>query len=271
VDDRWTLTEEMTMSETPLGRPCWYELMTTDPEGAPDFYKRVAGWTTDAFEGGDQPYTMWVAGETPIGGVMELPEEAAQAGAPSHWLMYVSTPDIVATADKVRELGGSILTELDIPTVGKILIVQDPQGAVFSAYQPADETPGHDNPPGLSEFSWHELATTDWEAAWAFYSELFGWEQTEQMDMGEMGIYQMFGRGAHPLGGMFNKPAEMPVSAWMLYVRVPDVNAAAETVKELGGQVLNGPMEVPGGDTVAQCMDPAGAAFAVHSVGQSQS
>jgi len=259
------------MSATPLGRPCWYELMTTDPDGAPSFYTSLAGWTTDTWEGGENPYTMWLAGGSPIGGLMKLPEEVAQTGAPSHWLMYVSTPDVEATADKVKELGGSILTKLDIPSVGQIVVVQDPQGAVFCAYQPADESPGHDDPPRVGEFSWLELATTDWQAAWSFYSKLFGWQQTDQMDMGDMGMYQMFGRGAHPLGGIYNRPPEMPVSAWLLYIRVPDVAAAVETVKTLGGQVLNGPMEVPGGDMVAQCLDPAGAAFAVHSSAQGPS
>jgi predicted enzyme related to lactoylglutathione lyase len=78
----------------------------------------------------------------------------------------------------------------------------------------------------------------------------------------------MYGRGAHPLGGIFKRPPEMPMSSWLFYVRVPDVNAAVEKVKRLGGQVMNGPMEVPGGGWIAQCMDPQGAAFAVHMVGK---
>ncbi len=83
--------------------------------------------------------------------------------------------------------------------------------------------------------------------------------------MGEMGFYQMFGRGTHPLGGVFTAPSGMPVG-WLHYVRVPDTKAAAEVVKELGGKVTNGPMEVPGGDLIAQCMDAQGVPFAMHSV-----
>jgi predicted enzyme related to lactoylglutathione lyase len=67
------------------------------------------------------------------------------------------------------------------------------------------------------------------------------------------------------LGGMFNKPPQMPVSAWLYYVQVPDVQRAAETVKQHGGQIVQGPMEVPGGDWIAQCLDPQGAMFAVHA------
>ena len=71
-----------------------------------------------------------------------------------------------------------------------------------------------------------------------------------------------------PLGGMFNKPAEVPVSNWLLYTIVGSVDEAAENVKALGGTVLKGPMDVPGdGARVVQCMDDQGAAFALHSVG----
>ena len=135
---------------------------------------------------------------------------------------------------------------------------------MIAVIEPEGDAGGHDGPPAVGEFSWHELTTTDGEAAWAFYSEVFGWEEADRMDMGEMGVYQMFGRGAHPLGGIMNAPPGMP-AAWMLYVRVPDAQAAIETVKELGGQVLHGPIEVPGGDFIAHCMDPQGVAFAVHS------
>jgi hypothetical protein len=58
--------------------------MTTDPDSAPDFYGAIAGWGTAPFDGGDKPYTMWTNGDTPIGGVMELPDQAKAAGAPSH-------------------------------------------------------------------------------------------------------------------------------------------------------------------------------------------
>ena len=112
------------------------------------------------------------------------------------------------------------------------------------------------------------MARAGHASAFEFYHELFGWDQTESMDMGEASIYQMYGAqgSGKSSGGMFNKTAEMPgPPAWLFYVRVDDVNAAAEKVKELGGQVLNGPMEVPGGDMIAQCMDPQGAAFALHS------
>ncbi len=84
--------------------------------------------------------------------------------------------------------------------------------------------------------------------------------------MGPGGIYQIYGHKGAPLGGMFNKPDEMPgPPMWLYYVSVDDVNQSVEKVTALGGQVLNGPMEVPGGDLIAQCVDPQGALFALHS------
>jgi predicted enzyme related to lactoylglutathione lyase len=64
-----------------------------------------------------------------------------------------------------------------------------------------------------------------------------------------------------------NKPKEMAhvPPHWGIYFRVPDVDAAAERVKSNGGQVLNGPMDVPGGDRVVNCMDPQGAFFSLHA------
>ena len=82
-----------------------------------------------------------------------------------------------------------------------------------------------------------------------------------------MGIYRIFGRRGTTMGGIYNKPAEMPgPPAWLHYARVEDVNAATEAVRQHGGQVLHGPVEVPGGDWVTMFMDPQGGPSAVHQV-----
>jgi len=257
------------MEGIPLGRFCWHELLTSDPEGAQAFYKDVIGWSTQAWEGGGEPYTMWMTSETAVGGVMRLPPPAVEAGAPPHWVTYVAVSDADGVIERTTSKGGTLVWgPEDIPEIGRVAFLADPQGAHFAIHQPAGETPGHDGPARVGEMSWHELATLGWEAAWDFYSDLFGWEKTEAMDMGEMGTYQMFGRGAQPLGGMFDKPPQVPVPNWLPYVRVSDIAAAVLRVKEAGGQLLNGPMEVPGGDLVAQCADPQGAMFALHETAQ---
>jgi predicted enzyme related to lactoylglutathione lyase len=253
------------------GRFLWYELMSSDVDAATDFYTPIMGWGTQEWAAGGQPYTMWMRGEAPVGGLMALPAEAAAAGAPPHWLAYIGTPDIDATVARAGELGAQVLVPtMDLPDIGRMTILCDPQGAAFAVYQPAAD-PGPETPPAPGNVSWHELATSDREAAWAFYSDLFGWETTEEMDMGEGHIYHMYGRpDGPPLGAIMTRPAEMPVSAWLLYVTVPDCAAAVEAIKAGGGQVLYGPHEVPGGDMIANCMDPQGAAFAVHQVVRSE-
>jgi predicted enzyme related to lactoylglutathione lyase len=240
--------------------------MTTDTKGAEAFYPRLTGWTAEPFPG--MPYTVWKRGTVQVAGMMTLPDEAKNAGAPSHWLMYIASPNVDETAATATRLGAKVyVAPRDIPEVGRFAVFGDPQGAVFAVLTPTP--PGGDTgfAPEIGDISWHELMTVGNKAALDFYRELFGWEQTGEMDMGPMGIYRMFGRGGKTLGGMFDKPAEVPAPPhWLLYVRVADVHSAAEVVKANGGQILNGPMEVPGGDWIVQCLDPQGAAFALHHV-----
>jgi predicted enzyme related to lactoylglutathione lyase len=262
--------EERVMSSEGSGRFVWYDLMTGDPNAAQDFYTKLIGWGTQEFEEGEQPYTMWTNQGTPLGGVMEIPDEARAAGAPPHWMAYVSVDDVAQTVARAKEAGASVLHDAtDIPGAGSFAVLADPQGAAFAVYSSAsEESQEQAEGPQTGRFSWNELATSDYKGALAFYSELFGWSPQEAMDMGEGGIYQIYGGGGPPLGGMFNKPAEMPgPPMWLYYISVDDVNASVEKVKELGGEVVNGPMEVPGGDLIAQCLDPQGALFALHSSG----
>lgn len=189
------------------GRFVWHELMTTDPDAAVDFYPAVLGWGTQAWEGGEQPYTMWTVGEAPLGGVMELPAEAREQGAPPHWLPYIETPDVDRTAARAQELGGRLLVPpTDIPSVGRFAVIADPHGAVFAGFRSENEMPGQDEPPAVGQFSWNELAADDWRAAAQFYGDLFGWETKNEHDMGEMGVYRVYGRPGSevPLGGMFD-------------------------------------------------------------------
>jgi uncharacterized protein len=250
------------------GRFCWYELMTTDTEAAKAFYTKVVGWGTQPAPGMDTPYTMWTNGEQPVGGLMLLPEEARTGGAPPNWMLYVAVADADATTAQAQALGGKAeFGPREIPGVGRFAVLSDPQGAVFAVLQPGDPGAGRpDEPPAPLDVSWRELATTDREGAMAFYAALFGWERQNANDMGEpVGVYQEFGRPGMPLGGIYGKPADMPFPPhWLTYVKVPDIEASVAAVKAGGGQVLNGPMDIPGGDRIAQCLDPQGAAFALH-------
>lgn len=248
------------------GRFVWHELATTDPEAAAAFYAALFGWTAVPFEASNPPYTMFMLGEAPVAGLMRLPAEAAAAGAPPYWMGYVGVTDVDATTAKAQELGAMVLVpRIDIPNMGSFTILQDPQGPVIAPWQAASVQAGPEREPAVGEFSWNELLTGDFEAAFAFYSALFAWKKLAAIDMGPAGIYQLYGASERPLGGMFNKSPDMPAPhCWTYYVRVPAVNQAAEKVKELGGKLLMDPTEVPGGDWIVPCLDPQGAAFALH-------
>ena len=257
------------MAKTRRGKFVWYELMSTNPDAAKKFYTDVIGWKTQPFENATgMDYTMWVKGETPVGGLMELPEEARKGNVPSHWVGYVAVPDVDKTAKRAVELGGRVVHgPADIPEVGRFAILADPQGAVIAVYKSSQEMAPTDADPEKGDVSWHELATTDWEGAFDYYADLFGWEKQQAMDMGEAGTYQMYGLGEKVLGGMYNKSDKQPgPPAWLYYITIDDLDATVARVKKDGGQIVVEPMEVPGGSRIAVGIDPHGAAFGLHEL-----
>ena len=247
------------------GRIVWHDLVTPDHVGAKAFYTQVAPWKTQPWEDARE-YEMWTLHGEPIGGLTSMSAELRAGGVPPHWLAYVCVYDVDACARQAESLGGRVVMgPTEVPHVGCWAVVRDPQGATIGVFEPADTPPGHDGTPTIGEFSWHELATDDFRAAADFYRALFRWEKTSEYDMGEMGIYYMFGQRGQVYGGIFKRPPQLPVSSWLCYLHVDSVRPVAEKVKQLGGTVMNGPMEVPGGDWIAQCSDPQGAAFALHA------
>jgi predicted enzyme related to lactoylglutathione lyase len=253
---------------TTHGRFVWHDLSTTDPAAAQAFYTKVTPWKTQPSEVSGH-YTLWVNDNTPIGGLTPLGNADQMQGLPPHWLAYVYVYDVDACVRQVPRLGGQVhVGPTEVPSVGCWAVLRDPQGATIGVYEPETPSTGRTaGPPRRGEFSWHELMTTDYKAAFEFYRALFQWEKMSEFDMGPMGggIYFLYGQKGQTYGGMFNRRPEMPPPNWLSYVRVDDVKTVAQTVQQLNGKVLNGPMEVPGGDWIAQCMDPQGAAFAVHT------
>jgi predicted enzyme related to lactoylglutathione lyase len=255
-----------TATSTLLGRPVWYELMTTDMAAAETFYTNVIGWTSAPFRGSPDPYDVFKrGGDVQVAGLMHTPKGM---NMPPFWSMYVAVPKLEEAVAHIKRLGGSDLSGIiDVPSVGRLQMLKDPQGAAFYIIQPEPREERPEQAPEVGEASWHELMTTDAAAAMKFYTEVFGWQPSDTMDMGEMGKYHMFNRPSGMIGGMMNKPPQLAnvPPYWAIYFRVADINAAVERVKANGGQILNGPMEVPGGDWIVNAMDPQGAAFSLHA------
>ncbi len=187
-------------------------------------------------------------------------------GAPPHWMAHVEVADVDKSVARVRELGGNVYVEpQDIPKIGRFSVIADPQGATMSLFKPLQGMGPHDTEKH-GEFCWHELITSDSEAAFSFYHAILGWERLLDHDMGPMGNYLIYGRNGRQLGGMFTKPKDMPMPpAFLYYVEVDDLDGALGRATKMGAKVMNGPMEVPGGARIVQIMDPQGAAFALHT------
>lgn len=252
------------------GSNVWYELMTTDPEGAKAFYGSVVGWKIgDPIPGGGQDYRMIERKDGGFaGGVLGLTDEMRDGGAFPLWLGYIGVDDVDATVARVEAKGGkTMVAPFDIPQ-GRIATVTDPQGNPFYVMKPI---PPADNPNAESDVfspdaeqrvSWNELTTPDPAAAREFYGDLFGWTSDDFMPMGELGEYRFFAHDGTTIGAVC-KPMPGGSSRWRYYVRVPSISEAVEAVKAAGGTVSMGPHEVPGGDHIIIGNDPQGAEFAL--------
>jgi predicted enzyme related to lactoylglutathione lyase len=252
------------MANANKGHFVWHEHLTKDPKAAIAFYTEVIGWKTQPFaEGGD--YVMWVGSQGPLGGVMKLPDEAAKMGAPPNWMGNVQVDNVDATAALTKKLGGKVYKEpSDIPTVGRFAVIADPQGAAIAIFKPNAVMTLHDSSKE-GEFCWNELMTSDTAAAFKFYSEIFGWKILQEMEMGPIGTYRVFGVGELQLGGMMTTPKGAPMPPmWIYYTETSNLDAAIGRATKKGAKVMNGPMDVPGGGRIAQLTDPQGAAFALH-------
>lgn len=255
------------MSTSPnIGLFAWYELLTANPEAAKAFYGAVVGWGTQPFPDPSMNYTMWTNTKGPVGGLMTL-DEAQMPGARPHWMGTVSVENTDATVARALELGGKLLHAAhEIPNVGRFAVLQDPTGGTFCVMQSFDPA-GPIDMRELGRVGWHELWTSDADAAWAFYAGLFGWVEAGSMEMAPGQVYRMFGRDKDsPHGGIAPTGADGPPTAWLFYATVESADESIGRARELGATIMMGPMDVPGGGRAGGGMDPQGAGFAVFSV-----
>jgi predicted enzyme related to lactoylglutathione lyase len=254
----------------PHGDFIWYELMTPDPEGAKAFYDAVVGWKIGEPIGGPVEYRMIGRSDGGnAGGVLTLTDDMASHGARPIWIGYINVDDVDSTIASIERAGGkTLIGASDIPEVGRIAMIADPQGAPFYVMKP---TPPADNPNAASDVfspaepqrvAWNELNTSDPDAARSFYGEQFGWTSDDFMPMGELGEYRFWKHHGVQLGAVCGLMGQAHPK-WRFYFRVPSIAQAKTTVEAQGGTITNGPHEVPGGDHVIIGIDPQGAEFAL--------
>ncbi|MGA8612500.1 MAG: VOC family protein [Xanthobacteraceae bacterium] len=246
------------------GRFLWYELMTTDTKAASAFYAKVMGWEARDVSAPGMSYALFTFGEETVCGLTDLQQEARRTGAVPKWIGYVGVDDVDAAADQVKRLGGAVyVPPTNVPDISRFSVVADPQQATFVLLKwlkPGEEKPADPNAAG--RVGWHELLAANWERAFRFYSALFGWQRADA-ESEAMSTYQQFSAGGQTIGGMYTKPASVPIPFWLYYFNTDDVDAAAKRVTAGGGRLLEGPIGVPGGSRVARCIDPQGAMFAL--------
>jgi predicted enzyme related to lactoylglutathione lyase len=245
------------------GRFAWYELMTTDVAVAKAFYAKVVGWDAQDTSTPDLAYTVFGLGKAQVSGLLELPPDAQKMGATPRWMAYVGVRDVKATAERFARLGGAVYVPPTDTNIGRIAVVADPQTATLGLVEGlkgGNQQPAEMGKPG--RVGWHELLAADRQKAFAFYGEVFGW-QNASAEIGPANKYQLFSAGGQTIGGIFTKPREELLPFWLYYINVDDVDAAMERVKTGGGSVFKGPLELPGGIWIARCRDPQGAAFAL--------
>ena len=253
----------------PRGNFIWYELLTSDPQGSKVFYDSVVGWDIEPEPAGEMDYRMIRRSDGGnAGGVFRINDDMAAHGARPTWLGYMNVPDVDAATTAIERAGGKTLMATDIPGVGRIAMVTDPQGAPVYVMRPLPPQGDPDaqsdvfSPDAEQRVGWNELQTSDVEAARRFYGEQFGWVTDDFMDMGEMGKYRFISHRGQRIGAIFDARNGQPPH-FRFYFRVPSISAAKQVAEQKGGTILMGPHMVPTGDWIVIGSDPQGAEFAL--------
>ncbi|HEX8691161.1 MAG TPA: VOC family protein [Longimicrobium sp.] len=254
------------------GTFCWVDLSAHDAAAAKRFYPALLGWSVNDMKYGEaehEVYTMYEVDGRQVAASAAMGEDQKGMGVPPFWLSYVAVENADETAARAAELGGTVMAgPFDVLDAGRMAIVQDPTGAVFALWQAGrHQGAGLLGQPGA--LCWNELGTADPARARDFYTSLFGWGAQE---METVAPYTMFAQGEQMVGGMYQLSPDMQMPpCWLPYFAVDDADATAERVRELGGQVLMGPEDIPGIGRFVLIQDPQGAFFYVIKLAQSGS
>lgn len=269
------------------GGPVWIDLGTHDIDGAVEFYTALFGW--DFHPGSEEfgGYRMIHKDGLPIGGAMTTlmgpdgPSEQPQG--PTAWSVYLRTADIESTVTAASEHGAQVIVPaMDIADLGKMAMVIDPSGAAVGLWQ-SDSFDGIANCARVGTPVWFESMTTDFDTAQAFYRDVFAWDVhsesgqegsgqdgADQQEEGPQVRYVTHGTGETTAAGLCDAKSFLPEgtpSYWRIYFGSADLQASVAKVEELGGSVLDGPVDTPYGPLVTVA-DPQGASFQILEIAE---
>ena len=239
----------------------WHELFSPEPEKSAGFYADICTGDIEkmVLSSSNLPYFIVRMSNGGSLGITGLPSESIPMG----WYGYIFTEDMNQTLERVKKLGGRIVLPATMEKgIGKYALISDPEGVVLGV----DELVPDLRPPKPNiGVSWNELVVRNLESTLKFYQDLFGWKVVDKFPM-ETGPYLILGTGDDPkteFGAIYASQETPPT--WRYYIHIERMDPVIEKVKEMGGKVTMGPLEVPGGTFVALCLDDQGIPFAIHA------
>jgi predicted enzyme related to lactoylglutathione lyase len=243
------------------GAPCWVDLFTSDPDRAQQFYGELFGWTGEAAGEEYGGYINFSSGREMVAGCMR---NDGQAGTPDTWSVYLYSADAKATVDAAAAHGSAVIVPaMDVMALGTMAVVTDPGGATIGLWQPGLHK-GLGVVAEVGAPSWFELHTRNYDAAVAFYRDVFGWDAHAMSDTPEF-RYTTLGEGEAAAAGIMDAAGFLPdgvPSSWTIYFGVANTDATLEKVVALEGAVVQPAQDTPYG-RLAGATDPTGAAFNV--------
>lgn len=253
------------MKEYPDGIFCWVDLSSTNPEEAKAFYAGLFGWEIE-----DRPtdmgpvYTMLMIEGKAVAGLGPLSPDLQAQGVPSFWSAYVKSDDADGVAARVAEAGGMVMMPpMDVMSEGRLMMAQDPTGAMFGVWQPRQHIGAQlMNLPNT--LVWTELQTRNVAQAQAFYAHVFGW--SGETDANGYTVFVKNGQRHAGMMQMDENWGDVPPN-WAIYFMVTDLDATTTQAQALGGRVLVPSMPAGEMGNFAVLQDPYGAVFTVMQMG----
>ncbi|MEZ5465120.1 MAG: VOC family protein [Lysobacteraceae bacterium] len=247
----------------PVGAPNWFELATTDQQGAKAFYEALFGWhASDKPISDGEHYTIFEYEGAEVAACYSMMPDQIEMGVPPHWGIYFRVEDCDASAARAVELGGKLLAEpFDVMQHLRMAVIAAPDGAAFMLAQPR-EHPGVGRIREDNAVTWVELATRDLAGSESFYSQMFDWTIDEHQNAPV--AYRLIGDKTSECGNfggllkMSEEWGQVPPH-WSIYVQVQDVDATLAKAVELGGRINVPGFDAPGVGRIGQFADPAGA------------
>jgi uncharacterized protein len=248
-----------TRETAPIGAPCWVDLMTSDPDGSRAFYGELFGWTAEEPNQEFGGYFNFSKDGILVAGGMNSEPDSPITDV---WSVYLATDDARKTVETAAADGAQVIVPaMDVGDLGTMAVLLDPGGASIGLWQPGSHKGfGMFSEPGTP--GWFELFTRDYDAAVAFYRDVFHWDTQTVGDTPEF-RYTTLGGGEEALAGIMDAGAFLPEGVpahWSIYFATADVDASLAKVAELGGSVVAPAEDTPYG-RLATAVDPNGAQF----------